>query len=413
MSLRILTGADIQDFIHGRSHSLHSAEEVVKPILDDVQKRGEAALFDWSTRFDSLEGRPFRVEAETIHEARRSAAPETIHALETAAANVRRFAEFQLPQSKTFEPAPGLVLGQITRPLESVGAYVPGGVYPLPSTLLMTVIPAQVAGVKNICVANPRPVSETLAAAGILGVESFFRVGGAQAIAAFAFGAGQIPKVDRIVGPGNQYVAAAKKLLAGVVGIDSVAGPSEVVVIAHEGEASWIAADLLAQAEHDVNASGILITTSRKLGEAVATEVERQLIDLKTKTVAAEAISRNSAVLLVTSEAEAVEVSNHLAPEHLCLHDPRLLDSVINAGSVFLGPLSTESLGDYASGPNHVLPTSGFSRVRGGLSVLDFLKIITIQSVDREALGALAPCVTTLARMEGLEAHARAVEVRL
>jgi histidinol dehydrogenase len=294
-----------------------------------------------------------------------------------------------------------------------MGAYIPAGRYPLPSTLLMTVIPAQVAGVRTICAASPKPSPEILAAARYLDVSHLFRIGGAQAIAAMAFGTATIPKVDRIVGPGNIYVAAAKKLLAGEVGIDFVAGPTEIVIIAGDADPRHLAADMLAQAEHDVEASSILLTTSQKLAEQVAAEVARQLETLPTSPVACQSIANHSAAILCPSLDAAVDASNRLAPEHLALYDESLLKKIQHAGSVFLGPTSPEAAGDYASGPNHVLPTSGAARIRGGLSAADFVKVISVQELSARGLAQLAPAITTLARAEGLEAHARSVEVRL
>ena len=247
----------------------------------------------------------------------------------------------------------------------------------------------------------------------MLGVSQVFQMGGAQAIAAFAFGTRTVPRADRIVGPGNIYVAAAKKLLAGEVGIDFIAGPTEILIIAGGGDARHYAADMLAQAEHDVDASAILLTTSKRLALAVASEVERQLQGLPTAAVAAKAIARNSAIILVSSAEEALEISNRFAPEHLSIPDASLLPGVRHAGSVFVGPYSPEAAGDYASGPNHVLPTSGAARQRGGLSVSDYLKVISVQELTQAALRKLAPSITTLARAEGLEAHARSVEVRI
>jgi histidinol dehydrogenase len=289
----------------------------------------------------------------------------------------------------------------------------PAGRYPLPSTLLMTVIPAQVAGVKTICVTSPHPSQEILAAAKFLGIPTVFRIGGAHGVAALAFGTATVPKVDRIVGPGNIYVAAAKKLLAGDVGIDFIAGPTEIVIIADDADPRHIAADMLAQAEHDVEASSILLTTSKTLAEQVVLEVDRQLKTLVTAPIACEAIRNNSAVILCQSIDAAVEASNRLAPEHLVIYDESLLPKIQHAGSIFVGPSSPEAAGDYASGPNHVLPTSGAARIRGGLSAADFVKIISVQQLTPEALHKLAPTITTLARAEGLEAHARSVEVRL
>jgi histidinol dehydrogenase len=303
-------------------------------------------------------------------------------------------------------------VGQVVRPLGTVAAYIPAGRYPLPSTILMTVIPAQVAGVANICVASPKPVDQVWGTATMLGVRRMFEIGGAQAIAAFAYGTRSVPKADRIVGPGNIYVAAAKKLLAGEVGIDFVAGPTEILIIAAEGDPRHLAADLLAQAEHDVDASAVLLTTSRSLAAAVAREVERQLATLPTAAVAAQSIARNSAIVLVRSLEEAVEISNRFAPEHLSIPDTRLLPGIEHAGSIFVGPFSPEAAGDYASGPNHVLPTGGAARVRGGLAVTDFMKVISVQQLSAAGLARLAPSIVTLARAEGLEAHARSVEVR-
>jgi histidinol dehydrogenase len=303
-------------------------------------------------------------------------------------------------------------LGQIVRPLDTVAAYIPSGRYPLLSTHMMTVIPAQVAGVPNICAASPQPVTEVFGTAALLGVHQVFQMGGAQAIAAFAFGTRTVPRADRIVGPGNIYVAAAKKLLAGEVGIDFIAGPTEILIIAAEGDPRCLAADLLAQAEHDVDASAVLLTPSKRLAAAVAKEVDRQLALLPSPQVAAKSIARNSAVILVPSLDRAIEIANRFAPEHLSIPDDRLLAQVKHAGSVFVGPFSPEAAGDYASGPNHVLPTAGAARQRGGLSVTDYLKVISVQQLSAAALTRLAPAITTLARAEGLEAHARSVEVR-
>jgi histidinol dehydrogenase len=277
---------------------------------------------------------------------------------------------------------------------------------------MMTATPAQVAGVRRICVASPRPVPEILGTARLLAVNDVFQMGGAHAIAAFAFGTRTVPKADRIVGPGNIYVAAAKKLLAGEVGIDFVAGPTEILIIAADGNPKFLAADMLAQAEHDTDACAILLTTSKNLAGAVSEEIERQLRTLPTAPVARQAIRRNSAIVLVRSLDEAIEIANRFAPEHLNIPAAALLQKVTNAGSVFIGPFSTEAAGDYASGPNHVLPTSGAARLRGGLSVMDYLKVISVQQLTGEALNQLAPAITTLARAEGLEAHARSVEVR-
>jgi histidinol dehydrogenase len=404
--IRILEDKDAGSLIERKTVRLEEAERVVAPILADVRERGDAALLDYARKFDRFEGDSVRVRVTGGLE------PEFERAVAAAAKNIREYAQAQLPREWSVDYPDGRKLGQIVRPLDAMGAYVPAGRYPLPSTVLMTVIPAQVAGVATICVACPNPSVEILGIAHWLGVTHMFRMGGAQAIAALAYGTETVPKVDRIVGPGNIYVAAAKKLIAGETGIDFVAGPTEIVIIAADGNPGWIAADLLAQAEHDVDASAILLTTSRPLAEAVAAEVERQLETLPTAAVARPSIETNGAIVVVETLERAVEISNALAPEHLALHDGSLLAKIRHAGAVFVGPSSPEVAGDYASGPNHVLPTSGAARLRGGLSAADFVKVIAVQELTLKGLERLAPAITQLARAEGLEAHARSVEVR-
>jgi histidinol dehydrogenase len=276
----------------------------------------------------------------------------------------------------------------------------------------MTAVLAQAAGVSRVCVASPKPSQEMLACACLLGVSEVYRVGGAQAIAAMAFGTETIERVDRIVGPGNLFVAAAKKLVAGDVGIDFIAGPTETLIVAETGNARIIAADMLAQAEHDASTSAILVTTSQILANAVSNEIEMQLKTLATAAIARKAIEGGSAIFLVSNMEVAIELVNHIAPEHLALYDPELLPNVRNAGTVFLGQDSPEAAGDYAAGPSHVLPTQGTARLRGGLSAADFVKLIAVQQLSSSALTELAPVITRLARAEGLEGHARAVEAR-
>ena len=411
--LRILPLDQAQTFITRKAVRLAEAEQTVAPILDAVRKRGDEAVLEYARKFDGLTGSELTIRPAEWRTAESQVTPQFMAALDMAAKNIREYAELQLPQETWVRFPDGRRLGYVIRPLESMGAYIPAGRYPLPSTILMTVIPAQVAGVKTICVTSPRPSAEILMTAKFLGVENVVRVGGAQAIAALAFGTATIPRVDRIVGPGNIYVAAAKKLLAGEVGIDFVAGPTEIVIIAEDADPRHLAADMLAQAEHDVEASAIVLTTSAKLAEEIALEVTRQLETLPTAPVACESIRNNSAVILCPSVEAAVEASNRLAPEHLAIYDESLLPKIQHAGSVFLGAHSPEAAGDYASGPNHVLPTSGAARVRGGLSPVDFVKVISVQELTPEGLMKLAPAITTLARAEGLEAHARSVEVRL
>jgi histidinol dehydrogenase len=411
--IRILPGSDAGRLLTRKAARFTEAEAAVAPILEAVRTRGDKALLEYARKFDGLAAKSVRVSEKALGAARDHLAPEFVAAVATAAESVRAFAVRQMPAEWMRDVRSGLKLGQIVRPLDTVAAYIPGGRYPLPSTVVMTVVPAQVAGVQNICVASPRAVPEVFGTAALMGVSNVFQMGGAQAIAAFAYGTRTVPKADRIVGPGNIYVAAAKKLLAGEVGIDFIAGPTEILIIAEDGDPRVLAADMLAQAEHDVDASSILLTTSKRLANAVAAEVEAQLRNLPTAGVASKSIRKNSAILLVRSLEEAVELSNRFAPEHLSIPDSSLLPAIRHAGSVFVGPFSPEAAGDYASGPNHVLPTSGAARVRGGLSVTDFLKVISVQQLNELALNRLAPAITTLARAEGLEAHARSVEVRL
>ena len=411
--IRILESKQVGRLLARKAARLTEAEAVVRPILEAVRRRGDSALMEYARQFDKLERKSVRVPEKELRAAEAALAPEFRSAVETAAANIRRFAEQQMPREWMKPAGAGMRLGQVVRPLDTVAAYIPSGRYPLPSTIMMTAIPAQVAGVPHICVASPQLVREVFGTAALLGLTQVFQMGGAQAIAAFAYGTRTVPRADRIVGPGNIYVAAAKKLLAGEVGIDFIAGPTEILIVAAEGDPRHLAADLLAQAEHDVDASAVLLTPSKRLARAVAKEVDRQLAVLPTAPVASKSIARNSAIVLVSSLDEAMEISNRFAPEHLSIPDGSLLAQVRHAGSVFVGPFSPEAAGDYASGPNHVLPTSGAARQRGGLSVADYLKVISVQELSRTALARLAPAITTLARAEGLEAHARSVEVRL
>ncbi len=410
--LRIIPSSNAGRLLKRRAARLAEAEETVRPILEDVRRRGDKALLEYARRFDGLERRGIRIGGRELQKAAAGLDADFRAAVETASKNIRAVAKLQMPGERMAAIAPGLCVGHVVRPLEAVAAYIPSGRYPLPSTLLMTAIPAQVAGVGRICVASPRPAREILGTAALLGLAEVFQIGGAHAIAAFAYGTRTVPRVDRIVGPGSIYVAAAKKLLAGEVGIDFVAGPTEILIIAAEGNPRVIAADMLAQAEHDVEASAILLTTSRRLALAVAKQIDLQLRTLPTAPVARKAIAKNSAAIHVRSLDEAVEIANRFAPEHLSVPDSSLLGRVMNAGSVFIGPHSPEAAGDYASGPNHVLPTGGAARTRAGLSALDFVKIISVQQLDTRALARLAPAITTLARAEGLEAHARSVEAR-
>ncbi len=411
--IRILKSSDTGRLLARRSARMTEAEAIVRPILEAVRKHGDKGLMEYARKFDGLTRKSVRVPVAELGTAANRLTPAFIDAVEVASHNVRRYAQKQLPKESFSSYGPGHKLGQVVRPLDTVGAYIPAGRYPLPSTLIMTAVPAQVAGVPNICVACPKPVDEVYGVAHRLGLDQVFQMGGAQAIAAFAYGTKTVPRADRIVGPGNIYVAAAKRLLAGEVGIDFVAGPTEILIIAADADARFLAADMLAQAEHDTDASAILLTTSRKLADKVAKEIEKQLSTLTTALVARKAIDKNSAIIIVDSLDEAVELSNRFAPEHLAIYHEELIPKIRHAGSIFVGPFSPEAAGDYASGPNHVLPTNGVARLRGGLSAADYVKVISVQQLDARALKKIAPSVTTLARAEGLEAHARSVEVRL
>lgn len=406
-----ISPGQIEAFVSRRSAGLDEACAKVAPIIADVQARGDVAVQEWSQKFDGRVA-PVVISRDEINSAWSACDKGLKRAIERAATNIRTFAEMQMPRDFRSETEPGVVVGQRILPLNRIGAYVPSGRFPLPSTVLMTIIPAKVAGVVEAVVVTPKVSPATLAACAVAEVDQVVEVGGAQAIAALAYGTSILQKVDKIVGPGSIYVAAAKRLVSADVPIDSVAGPTEVVIVADEGDPAVIAADLLAQAEHDPDASSILVTTSRKLADSVRTEVEKQLVGLSTERTARPAMEQNSAVVLTTSVDESMEVANRLAPEHLCLHDSKLLDQVTDAGGVFLGPHSAEAFGDYLTGPNHVLPTGGAARFRGGLSVLDFVKVVTYQEVSQEAADRLVEDTAILARAEGLEAHARSAESR-
>jgi histidinol dehydrogenase len=409
--LRILDQAEATAFLNRATQRLDDALEIVKPIVQNVRDRGDAAVREYAEKLDGFTGESFVIESCGELD------PALLEAVTIAAKNIRDFAQQQLVKPWQTTTSDGRTLGQIVRPLDSVGVYVPAGRYPLLSTMLMTVIPAQVAGVGTITVVCPQPNTQILALAKWLGLKTIVQLGGAQAIASLAYGTQSIAKVQRIVGPGNSYVAAAKKLVAGDVGIDFIAGPSEIVLVANAGNPTWIAADMLAQCEHDVEARAILLTTSTTLATEVQAQVALQLLTLPTADVASLAVVNNSAIIVCQGVEEIIELVNEIAPEHLAIPDESLpvdsfVDKIVNAGSIFIGRFSTEAAGDYASGPNHVLPTSGVAALRGGLSVNDFVKVITTQSLSEDALRQLTPAVTQLARAEGLEAHARSVEVR-
>lgn len=386
-------------------------EPVVRRILTDIQKSGDIALRRYAAKFDGLtKNQPLLVTREEMQAAWEQTAPELQAAMMVARGNILAFAEAQLPKEWSFDVTDGVRTGQIVRPLGSVGCYVPGGRYPLPSTLLMTATPAQVAGVERIVVCSPKPVRETLAAAYLAGVTEFYRIGGAQAIAALAYGTSTIAPVDKIVGPGNLFVTAAKTLVSSHCGIDMPAGPTEIVVTSERGYAPGIAADLVAQAEHDPETLAILITSNEKLAKDVAAEAKLQA---KNNRIAKQSLAAQGAIFITQTVEEARELTNRLAPEHLTVDSASDLKWVQNAGSVFVGDYAPQSMGDYVSGPNHVLPTGRVGRVRGGLSVLDFVKIITVQDYTRKGLSKLGPHAIALATAEGLTGHAESVRVRM
>ncbi|HMF91376.1 MAG TPA: histidinol dehydrogenase [Candidatus Angelobacter sp.] len=411
--MRMLSGRGAEAFLRKLekrgAEGLAKVERTVRRIVNDVRKNGDRALRRYAEKWDELAAKQtLRVSQAELQHAWDGAGNDFRHALKVAAANIRQYCEWQKPQEWRKSALPGIELGQILRPLRSVGCYVPGGRYPLPSTLLMTVIPAQVAGVGEIRVVSPRPARETLAAAFLLRVREFYCVGGAHAIAALAYGTGSVPRVDKIVGPGNLFVTAAKKLVAFDCSIDFLAGPTEVIVMSDRGNPKFIAADLVAQAEHDVDTWAVFVTTSRKLAAAVAEEVTA--FSLGNKTAHA-SLARNGAILIAESREQAFEFANRIAPEHITV-DEGDAPMVNHAGSIFVGDYSAQAAGDYSSGPNHVLPTGGAARFRGGLGVGDFMKAISIQHLSRQGLGRIAPAVVTLAEAEGLLAHAESVRAR-
>lgn len=389
---------------------LAAVEKATAKIVQDVKKQGDKALRRYASKFDGFDGTSFRVNESAIADAWQQVTPEFCRALETAAHNIRRFCEWQRPQEWIREVQPGVKLGQLVRPLDSVGCYVPGGRHPLPSTLLMTVIPAQIAGVPRVVVTSPRPAPETLAAAALLGVREFYAVGGAQAIAALAYGTSSVSRVSKIVGPGNAFVTSAKKLVAFDCAIDMLAGPTEAVIVSEVGKAEFIASDLVAQAEHDPDALAIFISCNENLAREVVKESERQSA---ANTIARKALRQNGYAIVTASPEESIQIGNALAPEHITVPSERDLPAIQSAGSIFVGNYSAQATGDYASGPNHVLPTGGSARFRGGLSVNDFVKLITVQEYSAKGLATLAGDVTTLAQAEGLVAHAQSIAVRM
>ena len=409
--MRIVSGRAASALIQrlaARGVQFTRLEPRVRRIVESVRRGGDRSLRQYAERWDGLDAeRPLRVSEEEMAAALREIAPELHKSLLLAARKIRQFCEWQKP-GDWMRSRGGISLGQMVRPLESVGCYVPGGRYPLVSTLLMTVIPAQVAGVKNVRVVSPKPSGDVLAAAALLGVREFYRVGGAQAVAALAYGTSSIPRVDKIVGPGNAYVTVAKKLVSFDCAIDFLAGPTEAAVLCESGVPEFIAADLVAQAEHDPETLSLLITTSRELARSVKLNATQLA---KGNPIAQQSLRARGAILIAESREQARGWANQLAPEHITVAEDDL-PFIHNTGSVFVGDYSAQAAGDYASGPNHVLPTSGQARFRGGLSVADFVKVITVQQLSAKGLRGIASAIECLAHAEGLPAHAQSIRVR-
>jgi histidinol dehydrogenase len=411
--MRTLRGRKAEAYVRAMEQrcatDLARVEKTVARIVADVRKNGDKALRRYAEKLDGLKTKqPIRVSEAEREQAWNAVSEEFKQSLKTAASNIRQYCEWQKPQQWRNAVAPGINVGQVVRPLHSAGCYVPGGRYPLPSTMLMTVIPAQVAGVQEIHVVSPRPATETLATAHFLGLREFYRIGGAQAVAALAYGTTSVPKVDKIVGPGNLFVTAAKKMVAFDCGIDFLAGPTEVLIVSERGDPRFIAADLVAQAEHDPDALAIFITSSDTLADKVAGEAK---LAAAQNEIAKGSLKENGAILLAESHEQALEFANRIAAEHITVSEEDLAH-ISNAGSIFIGDYSPQAAGDYASGPNHVLPTGGVARFRGGLGVQDFVKTISVQQLSRDGLDRIASAVITLAEAEGLEAHAKSIRVR-
>jgi len=398
----------IDPLLARRTRSQAAVVRRVARIVDRVRRGGDAALIGFARRFDRLT-LPIEVTVDEMQAAAQTLPGDVRRAIDVAAANIRKVARRQLPRAWTSQPSRGVSISQRVLPLDRVGCYVPGGRYPLPSSLLMTAIPADTAGVKEVIAVCPRPDATILHAARVAGVSRLFRLGGAHAVAALAYGTETVPSVDKIVGPGNAFVAAAKALVSPDCAIDFYAGPSEIVVVSSSGRPAWIAADLIAQAEHDPDARAVLVTPSKRLARRVAEEVAARM---PAEGPASASLAAHGAIIVTRSVREAMALANAAAPEHLVVDSESLAAAARTAGAVFVGPWTAQVAGDYAIGSNHVLPTAGAARFRGGLNAADFVRLVSVQRVSRRGLARIAPTVTTLARAEGLEGHAASIEVR-
>jgi histidinol dehydrogenase len=420
MRILQLNGVTERQLLRARLFRDIEAERIAAKIIAVVRKRGDTALFAYTKKFDRLILNSKSVWLSCTNSARQqnnSIGPEFLGAVKHAAKNVRSIAQKQLPRPWSHTVEPGVIITQAVTPIDTIGCYVPGGRHALVSTLIMTVVPAQVAGVKNIVVVCPHANAELLAAANFLGIKNIAQIGGAQSIAALAYGTQSIPRVEKIFGPGNRYVTAAKQLVSSDCAIDLPAGPTEAIVLTNDtsSNATFIASDLLAQAEHAPDAGSFFVTTSKSLARRVQTEVEAQLAQLSKTNPAHLSIRKTGAILLASSDNQACDFVNRFAPEHLSLPGTdadQLLKKSTAAGTIFVGPYAAQPLGDYASGSNHVLPTAGWARRRGGLSSADFVKCVTVQQITRTGFTRLADDVRILANAEGLQAHSNAIEVR-
>jgi len=381
----------------------------VRDIVNAVRRGGDKALARFAERFDNA-SEPLEVSQAEMRDYAALVPTNVRQAIKNAARNIARVAFRQIPKHWDLSVVPGVSIEQRVEPLARVGCYVPGGRFPLPSSLLMTAIPARVAGVREIVVMCPRPEPPVMAAALEAGVTKMFRIGGAHAIAALAYGTARVPRVDKIVGPGNRFVAAAKAMVAGDCAIDFYAGPTEIVIVAGSGRADWIAADLIAQAEHDPDARSIFITWNRPFAGKVSSVVDAIARD---RAIVKQSLNAHGAIVVARSADDAMELANRIAPEHLVVDNESLAQRPVTAGALFIGPYTAQAAGDYATGSNHVLPTSGAARFRGGLSAADFVRVMSVQRVTRAGLKTLAPTIVPLARAEGLVAHAESIEVRL
>jgi histidinol dehydrogenase len=384
-------------------------ERQVAAIVKAVRTGGDRAVLRFAKKFDNLT-RPIEVSREEMEAAAATVPADVRSAIRQAARNIARVAARQIPKHFDVVVAPGVTVEQRVEPLQSAGCYVPGGRFPLPSSLLMTAIPARVAGVRTIIAVCPRPEASVMAAALEAGVTKLLRIGGAHAVAALAYGTGSIPRVDKIVGPGNKWVAQAKAQVSADCAIDFYAGPTEIVVVAASGNPGWVAADLIAQAEHDPDARSVLITWKASFARRVAARVDRLA---RGRDIVTQSLAAPGAIVIAKSPDEAMQLANRFAPEHLVVESDTLINRSIVAGAVFVGPHTAQAAGDYATGSNHVLPTAGAARFRGGLSAADFVRVMAVQRLTADGLARLAPVIVPLARAEGLRAHAESIQVRL